>query len=518
MENDDDDVNEKKELDIEDKLFKAADAMRGAMEPSEYKHIALGLLFLKYISESFEKKYQELLNEYPEGAEDVDEYRADNIFWVPKGSRWENLKNNARQPNIGRLIDDAMIEIEKENDPLKGVLPKNYAKPEISSVMLGDLVELFSNIKLSGSNMEAKDLLGRVYEYFISNFASSEGKKGGEFFTPRSIVRLLVEMLEPKSGRVYDPCSGSGGMFILSEEFVKERGGKVGDIAVYGQEMNNTTWRLSKMNLAIRGIDSEIKWNNEGTFHKNEFPDMRFDYILANPPFNISDWGANRLQEDPRWKYGIPPNGNANYGWLQHMLYQLAPNGTAGIVLANGSMASNTNNEGKIRKKMIEDDVIDCMVALPSNLFYSVTIPACLWFLAKSKGSDNYRKRSGEILFIDARSLGEMTSRIHRSFSEEDRNKITSTYHNWRNGESYEDIAGFCKSATLEEIERTGFVLTPGRYVGVEDELDDGIPFEEKFEGLVKELINLQENTSEIDKSINKNLKMIISNFKGQSI
>ena len=373
------------DLNFTAELFRAADKLRGNLEPSEYKHVALGLIFLKYISDAFEGLYARLEADEYADAEDPEEYLAENVFWVPKEARWNFLQANAKRPEIGKLIDEAMEAIEKapSNDGLKGVLPKNYARPTLNKTMLGELIDLFSNIGMHDSSDKAKDLLGRVYEYFLSGFASSEGKRGGEFFTPRSVVRTLVEMLEPYKGRVYDPCCGSGGMFVQSEKFIEEHGGKRDDIAVYGQEINHTTWRLAKMNLAVQGIDADIRWNNEGSFHRDELPDLKADFILANPPFNISDWGGERLSEDARWRFGAPPRGNANFGWLQHIIHHLAPRGTAGVVLANGSMSSNQSGEGDIRKAMIESDVVDCMVALPGQLFYSTPIPACLWILAR---------------------------------------------------------------------------------------------------------------------------------------
>ncbi len=481
-------------------LFKAADKLRGNLEPSEYKHVALGLIFLKYISDAFDGLHAKLAADEYADAEDAEEYLAENVFWVPKEARWGHLQANAKRPEIGKLIDEAMEAIERfpSNEGLKGVLPKNYARPTLNKTMLGELIDLFSNIGLHDSKDTAKDLLGRVYEYFLSGFASSEGKRGGEFFTPRSVVRTLVEMLEPYKGRVYDPCCGSGGMFVQSEKFIEEHGGRRNDIAVYGQEINHTTWRLAKMNLAVQGIDADIRWNNEGSFHRDELPDLKADFILANPPFNISDWGGERLAEDARWKFGRPPNGNANFGWLQHIIHHLAPRGTAGVVLANGSMSSQQSGEGDIRKAMIEADQVDCMVALPGQLFYSTQIPACLWILARDKSANGHRDRRGEILFIDARKLGFMVDRVRREFTADDINKITGAYHRWRskpetrakNGWSdYGDEPGFCKSADLKLVREHGHVLTPGRYVGAADAEDDGISFAEKFEGLRETLL-----------------------------
>ncbi len=500
-------------LGFEAELFKAADKLRGNMEPSDYKHVVLGLIFLKYISDAFDAKHAALLAEDAQAAEDRDEYLADNVFWVPKEARWSHLQANAKRPEIGSLIDDAMRAIEKENESLKGVLPKDYARPSLNKVMLGELIDLISGIALNEEGDRSKDILGRVYEYFLGQFAGAEGKRGGEFYTPRSVVRVLVEMLEPFKGRVYDPCCGSGGMFVQSEKFVKEHGGRIGDIAIYGQESNYTTWRLCKMNLAVRGIDADIRWNNEGSFHKDEFPDLRFDYILANPPFNISDWGGERLREDVRWKFGVPPVGNANYAWLQHIYHHLAPNGVAGVVLANGSMSSNQSGEGDIRKAMIEADVVDCMVALPGQLFYSTQIPACLWFLARNKNPGNgLRDRQGQVLFIDARKMGVMVDRTRRELTDEEIQKIARTYHAWR-GEAgageYADVPGFCKSATLEDIRKHGHVLTPGRYVGAAAQDDDDEPFEEKMRRLTAQWREQQQEAARLDAAIADNLKAL---------
>jgi type I restriction enzyme M protein len=498
---------------FEENLWAAADKMRGNMEPSEYKHIALGLIFLKYISESFEAKHAELEADEWSDAEDKDEYLAENIFFVPEHSRWSYLQDNAKQPTIGNLIDEAMRGLEAENTTLKGVLPKDYGRPSLNKTMLGELIDEFAKIHTTGEDTQGRDVFGRVYEYFLSGFAGAEGRRGGEFYTPQSVVRLLVEMLEPNTGRVYDPCCGSGGMFVQSDKFLRAHEGRIGDIAVYGQEYNNTTYRLARMNMAVRRIDADIKWNNEGTFHNDEFKDLKFDYIMANPPFNSSDWGGERLSEDVRWKYGKPSPSNANFAWLQHIIHHLAPGGTAGVVLANGSMSSQQSSEGEIRQKMIEDDVVDCMVALPGQLFYSTQIPACLWFLARSKENNGFRGREKEILFIDARDMGTMLDRTRRELAPEDIQKISDTYHAWR-GEAeaidrigaYQDIPGFCKNATLAEIESHGFVLTPGRYVGAEDEIDDGVPFEEKFAALKATLVGQFEAGKLIDKEILINL------------
>lgn len=490
---------------FEGELFLAADKLRKNLEPSDYKHVVLGLIFLRHISNAFEAKRAALLRDDPQSAEDRDEYTADNVFWVPKEARWTHLQANAKQPTIGKLIDEAMTAIEVSNSSLKAVLPKDYNRPALDKVMVGELIDLISGIALEGKEGE-KDLLGRVYEYFLGGFAGSEGKRGGEFYTPSSVVKVLVEMLEPfpdkkrgVEGRVYDPCCGSGGMFVQAEKFLKAHGGRIGDIAIYGQESNYTTWRLCKMNLAVRGIDADIRWNNEGSFHKDELKDKRFDFIVANPPFNTSDWGGERLREDARWKFGVPPSGNANYAWLQHILWHLAPGGTAGVVLANGSMSSNQNGEDSIRRAMIEADVIDCMIALPGQLFYSTQIPASLWFLSRNKANHGFRDRRGEVLFIDARGLGHMVDRTRRELSEDDITKIAETYHAWR-GESsagqYEDRLGFCKSARLDEIGGHEHVLTPGRYVGAAAVDGDGLPFPERFATLTAEL-NVQLSESD---------------------
>lgn len=498
-------------LGFEADLFKAADKLRGNMEPSDYKHVALGLIFLKYISDAFEAKHKALLAEDAQAAEDKDEYLADNVFWVPKEARWSHLQSNAKLPTIGILIDDAMRAIEKDNESLRGVLPKDYARPALNKVMLGELIDLISGIALNEEGDRSKDILGRVYEYFLGQFAGAEGKRGGEFYTPRSVVRVLVEMLEPYSGRVYDPCCGSGGMFVQSEKFVQEHGGRIGDIAIYGQESNYTTWRLAKMNLAVRGIDSDIRWNNEGSFHKDELRDLKADYILANPPFNISDWGGDRLREDVRWRFGAPPVGNANYAWLQHIYHHLAPNGAAGVVLANGSMNSSQSGEGDIRKAMIEADAVDCMVALPGQLFYSTQIPACLWFLARNKNPSNgLRDRRREVLFVDARKMGILVDRTRRELTDDEIQKIADTYHAWR-GESgageYADEAGFCKSASLEDIRKHGHVLTPGRYVGAAEQEDDGELFEEKMLRLSVQWREHRAVAAALDAAIEANLK-----------
>lgn len=492
-------------LGIEAQLFKTADKLRGSMEPSEYKHVVLGLLFLKHISTEFEEQHAQLLERRGENtAEDRDRYMAEGVFWVPKEARWSHLQANAKQPDIGKRMDDAMAALERENDALKGALPKEYARPNISAETLGGLVDLVSNIDLQVGSQDGRDVLGRVYEYFLAEFAGSEGKRGGEFYTPTRVVQLLVEMLEPYQGRVYDPCCGSGGMFVQSEKFVERHGGRMADISVYGQELNHTTWRLCRMNLAIRGIDGQIEWNSDGTFHRDAHPDLRADFVLANPPFNVSDWGGDRLRDDARWRYGAPPTGNANFAWLQHILHHLAPNGTAGVILANGSMSSMQSGEGEIRRAMVEDDVVDCMVALPGQLFYSTQIPVCVWFLAKNKSNGRFRDRSGKVLFIDARSMGEMVDRTRRELTRDDIEQIAGTYHAWREGKRYKETPGYCRSASLDEIREHQHVLTPGRYVGAEELEGDGEPFGAKMGRLVDSWKEQVAEADHLDERIQK--------------
>ncbi len=494
-------------LGFEEKLWQAADKMRNNMDAAEYKHVVLGLIFLKYISDAFEEKHKFLIRETSVGAEpeDPDEYRAENIFWVPPEARWEYLQKNAKQPTIGNLIDDAMDGIERDNPSLKGVLPKNYARPALDKQRLGELIDLVGTIGLGDYESRSKDILGRVYEYFLGQFADAEGKKGGQFYTPRSIVKILVEMLEPYKGRVYDPCCGSGGMFVQSEKFVKAHEGRIGDIAIYGQESNQTTWRLCMMNLAIRGIDANVQWGD--AFLNDLHKDLKADFVLANPPFNDSDWKGELLREDIRWKFGVPPTGNANFAWVQHFIHHLAPIGIAGFVLANGSMSSNTSGEGEIRKNIIEADLVDCMVALPSQLFYNTMIPACLWFVARDKKNHKFKDRRGEVLFIDARKMGVMVDRRHRELTDDEIKKIASTYHAWRGeGGKYEDVAGFCSSVKLDEIRKHGHILTPGRYVGAEEVEEDGEPFEEKMLRLKVELVEHFKRSKELEDEIKKNL------------
>ncbi len=495
----------KQEESIEKQLWKAADKLRKNIDAAEYKHVVMGLVFLKYISDSFEKLYNKLKNEEDMGAdpEDRDEYKAENVFFVPQQARWSFLVSNAKLPNIGKIVDEAMDSIEKENNSLKGVLPKVFAKDNLDSKSLGGLIDLIGNIAFGDAKARNADVLGHVFEYFLGEFALAEGKQGGQFYTPRCVVELLVKMLEPYKGRVFDPCCGSGGMFVQSEKFVKEHQGRINDISIYGQESNQTTWRLAKMNLAIRGIDSsQVKWNNEGSFLNDAHKDLKADFIIANPPFNVSDWSGELLRNDGRWKYGTPPAGNANYAWIQHFLYHLAPTGTAGFVLAKGSLTSNTSNEGKIRKALIEANLIDCIVNLPAKLFLNTQIPASLWFMKRGRTSK-------DILFIDARNLGHLINRRTKEFSHEDTNHISKVYHNWKNNKDYKDIKGFCKSASLQAVGELNFVLTPGRYVGLE-EVEDEFDFKERFSELQKELQEQMKKEQELNKKINENLAKVV--------
>ena len=513
-------------LGFEATLWAAADKLRGNLDSSDYKHVVLGLIFLKYVSDSFEERHASLLREVSDPSsdmylaeerqrydvvEDQDEYLSENVFWVPQEARWGGLQAKAKLPEIGTALDDAMTAVERDNPRLKGVLPKDYARPTLDKRRLGELIDLIGTIGLGDRENRSKDILGRVYEYFLGQFASAEGKKGGEFYTPRPVVRLLVEMLEPKPGkRIYDPCCGSGGMFVQSEKFVEEHGGRLGDVSIYGQELNSTTWRMCQMNLAIRGIDAKIELGD--TFHDDKLKDIRADYILANPPFNVSDWGGGALRDDVRWKYGVPPAGNANFAWVQHFIHHLSPTGVAGFVLANGSMSSNSSGEGEIRKAIIEADLVDCMISLPGQLFYTTQIPVCLWFLARDKRNSSFRDRRRETLFIDARKLGTMTDRTHLDLTEADISRVAKTYHAWR-GEpeagEYADVAGFCKSASTEEIAGHGYVLTPGRYVGAEDIEEDGEPFEEKMARLVAKLEEQFAEGARLGAEIRKNLSSL---------
>lgn len=545
--------------DLDNKLWNAADKLRSNIDAAEYKHVVLGLIFLKYVSDAFIERREELQlsfkdpdNDYFLGVDDAelveeeleirDYYTEKNIFWVPALARWENLQNNAKVApgteieikngkkitykftSIGKLIDDALEQIEKENPKLKNVLDKNYARRQIDTNILGQLIDEIAKIPFQHADLHAKDILGHVYEYFLGQFALAEGKKGGQYFTPKSIVSLIVEMLQPYKGRVYDPAMGSGGFFVSSEKFIEEHGGKLGNISVYGQESNPTTWRLAAMNMAIRGIDFNFGGEPANTYSNDKHPDLRADFVMANPPFNMKEWNSGVKDDDPRWQYGTPPAGNANFAWLQHMLYHLAPNGSMGLLLANGSMSSNTNNEGEIRKALIENDLVECMVALPGQLFTNTQIPACIWFLTKNKkartsaSGKQLRDRSGEVLFIDARNLGYMKDRVLRDFTQDDLNKVTETFHNWQTnpplpqgegrgeGGVYQDEAGFCKSAQLEELKKHDYVLTPGRYVGAADEIDDGEPFSEKMTRLTAQLKIQFEESDKLEGKIKENL------------
>ena len=516
---------------LEKQLWKTADKLRKNIDAAEYKHIVLGLIFLKYISDAFEELYAKLKAEEDNGAdpEDIDEYKAENVFFVPQDARWYYLQSKAKQPEIGKFVDEAMDAIEKENASLKGVLPKVFARQNLDPTSLGELIDLVGNIALGDAKARSADVLGHVFEYFLGEFALAEGKKGGQFYTPRSVVELLVEMLEPYKGRVFDPCCGSGGMFVQSLKFVDSHAGRVNDISIYGQESNQTTWRLAKMNLAIRGIDSsQVKWNNEGSFLNDAHKDLKADYIIANPPFNVSDWGGDLMRTDGRWQYGTPPTGNANFAWMQHFIYHLSPQGQAGVVLAKGALTSKTSGEGDIRKALVENGFIDCIVNLPAKLFLNTQIPAALWFMSRNRGKNhhaltgtpqegNFRDRSNEILFIDARNLGHLINRRTRELSQEDIAKITSTYHNWRNHPgltatpqegNYEDIAGFCASAPIAKVAELDYVLTPGRYVGLPDDEDD-FDFAERFTALKAELEGQLKEEEELNKKIVENLSRI---------
>lgn len=505
-------------------LWATADKLRSNMDAAEYKHIVLGLIFLKYISDSFTERQAELDRRFADPTdeyyieelllrridlEERDYYTAANVFWVPEDARWETIRNQAKQPTIGKIIDDALEKIEIENPQLKGLLDRRFARTQLEAGKLGELIDLISKIGFNGNGSKAKDMLGQVYEYFLGQFASAEGKKGGQFYTPASIVRVLVEVLAPHKGKVYDPCCGSGGMFVQSEKFVESHGGRFGDISIYGQESNPTTWRLAAMNLAIRGMDFNLGPEPANTFTRNQHPDLRADYVLANPPFNDSDWWNEKLEKDPRWHYGTPPAGNANFAWLEHIVYHLKPTGRAGVVLANGSMSSSQNNEGVIRKTLIEADVVDCMVALPSQLFFNTQIPACIWFLTRDKRTSR-RDARGEILFIDARKLGKLENRVLRVFEDADIAQIANAYHAWRqDGETtdtYQDVPGFCRAVKLDEIQKHEYVLTPGRYVGAEEVEEDDEAFAEKMQRLTAQLHEQFAESTRLEAEIRKNL------------
>ena len=507
--------NSTKSEKFEAQLFKAADKLRKNIDAAEYKHIVLGLIFLKYISDSFKElhtKLKEGKGKY-KGAdsEDQDEYKAENVFWVPQKARWSYLHSRAKLPIIGKDLDEAMEKIEKDNPILKGILPKVYAKPNLDKASLGGLIDLIGNIALGTEAAKSKDILGKVYEYFLGEFALAEGRKGGQFYTPKSIVKLLVEMLEPYKGRVFDPACGSGGMFVMSEKFVKEHQGRINDISIYGQESNQTTWKLCRMNLAIRGIDgSQVKWNNEGSFLKNLHPDLKADFVIANPPFNDSDWSGELLQNDGRWKYGTPPASNANFAWVQHFVYHLSPKGVAGFVLAKGALTSKSSGEDVIRKNLIEAGLVDCIVNLPPKLFLNTQIPASLWFFSnKRHGFNGDRKRADEILFIDARNLGHLINRRTREFSDEDIAKVANTYHEWRNKDGeYKDEPGFCASVNLEKVRELDYILSPSRYVGL-PEVEDDFVFSERFPELQKEFENQLKKETELNKRILENLSKV---------
>lgn len=512
-----------KKVDFKETLWKSADKLRNQMDAAEYKHIVLGLIFLKYISDTFDiqkNNIKKMISDpksdlfiskdskvFEKELEDRDYYTQDNVFWVPQKSRWEKIRSQAKQPDIGSIIDKALIEIENENKFLQGKLDKRFGRTQLDEGRLGELIDLISTIGFTDSQ-KASDLLGEVYEYFLGQFATAEGKKGGQFYTPGHIVKTLVAVLEPHKGRIYDPCCGSGGMFVQSEEFVKSHGGKVDDISIYGQESNPTTWRLAAMNLAIRGFSVDLGKSHADTFANDQFQDLKFDYILANPPFNISDWGGEKYENDPRWKYGRPPIGNANYAWLQHMLWKLKPGGQAGIVLSNGSMSSNTSSEGDIRKAMIESDLVEVMIALPGQLFLNTQIPCCLWFLTNNK-TKNGRDRKNETLFIDAKNLGTMESRVLKVLKTEDIKKISNTVRLWREGNKYQNIKGFCKSATIQEIKNNEYVLTPGRYVGFAEEEDDNVIFKEKISSLLETLNDLSLKGKTLDEKLKNELNKI---------
>ncbi len=499
---------------LEKQLWKTADKLRKNIDAAEYKHIVLGLIFLKYISDAFEELFEKLTageGEF-EGAdpEDKDEYTAENVFFVPGVARWSHLSSNAKLPTIGKIVDDAMDAIEKENPSLKGVLPKVYARQNLDPTSLGELIDLIGNVALGDAKARSADVLGHVFEYFLGEFALAEGKKGGQFYTPRSVVELLVEMLEPYKGRVFDPCCGSGGMFVQSEKFIEKHNGRMENISIYGQESNQTTWRLAKMNLAIRGIESsQVKWNSEGSFLNDAHKDLKSDYIIANPPFNVSDWSGELLRSDGRWKYGTPPVGNANYAWIQHFIYHLSPSGQAGFVLAKGSLTSKSSGEGEIRKNLIDEGLIDCIVNLPAKLFLNTQIPASLWFVSRNRTNGNFRNRNKEILFIDARNLGVLINRRTRELTPEDIELIAGTYHNWRNPEgNYEDVKGFCNAAGIERVQELDYVLTPGRYVGLADEEDD-FNFAERFTALKAEFTAQLDEEAVLNERILDNLDKI---------
>ena len=494
-------MKDNSEIGFEKELWASADKLRGSMDSSEYKHVILGLVFLKYISDKFEEKYKELVENGEGFEEDKDAYTESNIFFVPEEARFEYISKNARLPEIGNIIDEAMQKIEKENKRLKNILPKNYSRPELDKRRLGEIIDLFSNIKIKNKN--SKDILGGVYEYFLSQFASAEGKRGGEFYTPSSIVKLLVEILEPYKGRIYDPCCGSGGMFVQSAKFIDAHSLNIDDMSIFGQENNPTTWKMCSMNLAIHGLEANLGIKNADSFHEDLHKTIKANYILANPPFNMSDWGADSLTGDARWKWGVPPNNNANYAWLSHIASKLTSDGKAGVVLANGSLSTQTGGEGEIRKYMIEDDIVECIISLPTQLFYSTQIPVSLWFLNKNK---NIRK---SILFIDARNYGKMYNRIQRILEDNDIKKIADTVHSWQNMKGYKDIKGYCKSVNIEDIRKEDYILTPGRYVGLEKSKETEKDFEDKIKLLSEELGFCFKESRKLEKSIKEKLESV---------
>ena len=496
-------------LGFEPTLWCAAEKLKGNLDAGEYKHVVLGLIFLKYISDAFEERHTALAEAKSAAAEDREKYASENIFWVNKIARWSYLQQRARQPTIGKDLDDAMAAVEQDNPSLQGVLPREYARPALDQHRLGELVDLIGTIGLGGRETRSKDILGSVYEYFLSQFASTEGKQSGQFYTPRQVVRLLVEMLAPDHGRVFDPCCGSGGMFVQSHQFVESHGGRAWDISIYGQESNYTTWRLAKMNMAIRGLEACLAWNEQGSLLNDAFKELKADYILANPPFNDDDWGGDRLRDDGRWKFGQPPKGNANFAWVQHFIHHLSPNGMAGFVLANGSMSSNQSGEGAIRTALVEADLVDCIVALPGQLFYSTAIPVCLWIISRDKGNQRFKDRRGKVLFIDARRFGTLPDRARRDLSNDNIDNIAGTYHAWRGGTgagTYQDVPGLCKNASFEEIRSHGYLLTPGRYVGALSVEDDGQPFDQKMKRLAAQLEAQFSESKKLEKAIRQNL------------
>ena len=494
-------MNETELKKLEDRLWSAADKMRGAVSVSDYKFIVLGLIFLKYISDSFEERYKELVEEGYGLEEEKDSYTEKNIFYVPKNARWSYLEEHSKDDNIGEIIDDALTLIEKDNASLKNVLPKDYNSPTMRNVNLGELIDLFTNIKVGTKDAIQSDVLGRIYEYFLGQFAKNELQKGGEFYTPACLVRTMVECIEPYQGRVYDPACGSGGMFIQSLKFVQEHQGNINNISIYGQEKNPTTWRLAKMNLAIRSLNGDLGKYAADTFTEDLHKDLKADFILANPPFNL-EWDVDKVSKDPRWRYGLAPKSNANYAWLQHMISKLSQNGKMACILANGSLSAG-GQEGEIRKKLIENDLVDCIISMPTNLFYTVTVPCSIWIINRNK------KQKGKTLFINANNLGTMVTRRLRELSEVDIKKVAETYHNYQNNDNYENINGFCYCASIEEIKANDYVLIPGRYVGVEDIEDDGIPFEEKMKNITSDLSKQFEESHKLEEKIKNNLKAI---------